>query len=85
MNQQQFPERNTRAQSEPLVISRTDDGFRVYNPADPTKSCTAGGSPDQPTCTCPDFQHHEGDPNWRYKHILAVEVSGERHRGRKGE
>lgn len=26
----------------------------------------------EPTCTCTDFQYHQGDPHWRCKHILAV-------------
>ena len=55
-----------------LVISRTDYGFRVYNPESPTKSYTVGGSPDAPTCTCQEFRYHEGNPNWRCRHISAV-------------
>jgi hypothetical protein len=72
MTNEQLNIRNASAQSETLVISRTDDGFRVYNPSNPTKSYTVGGGPNAPTCTCQDFQYHEGDPNWRCKHILAV-------------
>ena len=64
MNQQQ-----TR---ETWVISRTDEGFRVYSPADPTKSHIVAGNPDEPTCTCADFQCHQGDPRWGCKHIQAV-------------
>src|SRR5437867_7495692 len=69
---QQFPKRNDDAAGETLVISRTDDGFRVYSPAVPTKSYQVGGSPQVPTCTCDDFQCHEGGGNWHCKHILAV-------------
>src|SRR5260370_27338063 len=70
MSQQTFSKRNDPAET--WVISRTEEGFRVYSPSDPTKSYIVGGGPDDPTCTCPDFQHHEGDPRWRCKHILAV-------------
>ncbi len=72
MTNDELQNRNKSAQSETLVISRSEEGFRVYNPANPTKSYTVGGGPDAPTCTCPDFQYHEGDPNWRCKHILTV-------------
>jgi len=40
----------------PLVIMRTDDGFRVYSPANPTRSYTVSGSSENSACTCPDFQ-----------------------------
>ncbi len=73
MNQTQ--KRNSNAADERLVISRTDDGFRVYSPADPTKSYAVGGGPDNPTCTCSDFQYHQGDPRFRCKHILAVRTT----------
>lgn len=72
MTQQQFEKRKERATGDTFVISRTDEGFRVYSPAYPTASYIVGGSPETPTCTCPDFQYHEGDPQWRCKHILAV-------------
>jgi SWIM zinc finger len=72
MTQQQYEKRKERAQTEPLVISRTEEGFRVYSPAEPTKSYIVAGSKEAPTCTCPDFQYHEGDPQWQCKHILAV-------------
>ena len=40
----------------PLVIVRTDDGFRVYSPANPSRSYTVSGGLEHPACTCPDFQ-----------------------------
>ena len=70
MSQQAVGNRNDA--NETWVIARTEEGFRVYSPADPTKSYTVGGGPDDPTCTCPEFQHHEGGPRWRCKHIQAV-------------
>jgi hypothetical protein len=30
------------------------------------------GTPEAPQCTCPDFQVHNQDPEWRCKHIIAV-------------
>ena len=72
MTQQQLEKRKERAENETLVISQTEDGYRVYSPAYPTKSYIVSGSPEAPACTCPDFEHHTGDPQWRCKHILAV-------------
>jgi len=63
---------NQQQTRETWVISRTDEGFRVYSPADPTKSHIVGGSPEEPTCTCPDFECDQGDPRWGCKHIQAV-------------
>ena len=72
MTLQQYEKRKERVENEQLVISRTEEGFRVYSPAYPTKSYIVSGSPEAPACTCPDFEHHQGDPEWRCKHILAV-------------
>jgi hypothetical protein len=72
MAQSTFAGRGVRPIEEALVISRTDGGFRVYAPADPTKSYTVTGSPEQPVCTCADYRGHEGNPFWRCRHITAV-------------
>lgn len=72
MTQQQFENRKERAENETLVISQSEEGFRVYSPAYPTKSYIVSGSPEAPACSCPDFEYHQGDPDWRCKHILAV-------------
>src|SRR5438552_4076033 len=72
MTTQEFEQRKKRTESEPLVISRTEEGYRVYAPSNPTISYTVSGSQEIPTCTCPDYQYHEGDPKWRCKHILVV-------------
>ncbi|HET8548425.1 MAG TPA: SWIM zinc finger family protein [Bryobacteraceae bacterium] len=66
------PQNTSRAAGERLVVSRTDEGFRVYSASEPSRSYIVSGSPEQPSCTCPDFQHHNQDPDWRCKHILAV-------------
>lgn len=72
MTQQQLEKRKDRAENEVFVLSQTEDGYRVYNPAFPSKSYIVSGSPEAPACTCPDFEGHQNDPQWRCKHILAV-------------
>src|SRR5207244_4481843 len=69
MTQQQFENRKERAENEPLVIARTDEGFRVYSPSNRTRSYIVSGSVQAPSCTCPNFQYHDGDASWRCKHI----------------
>jgi hypothetical protein len=62
-----------RAKAEPLVIVATDEGHRVYSPANPATTYLVTGIPDSRACTCPDFEYHAEDPDWRCKHVLAVE------------
>jgi hypothetical protein len=58
---------------ERLIISLNDEGnFKVYSPAYPTKSYTVIGTPEGPKCTCPDFEGHKNDPEWKCQHMLAV-------------
>ncbi len=72
MTREEFEKRQERAVRETLVIKKTDEGYRVYAPGNPTKNYLVAGSVDAPTCTCPDFENHSEDPDWRCKHILAV-------------
>lgn len=72
MTREQFDKRQDRAARETFVIKKTDEGYRVYAPGDPARNYLVAGSVDQPTCTCPDFEHHRQDPDWRCKHILAI-------------
>ena len=72
MTQVQLERRRQQAAIETLVISQTDDGFRVYSPAAPTRTYLVGGSPEEPTCTCPDYRFNSRNGPWRCKHILAV-------------
>ena len=44
MTQQQFENRKERAENEPLVIARTDEGFRVYSPSNRIRSYIVSGS-----------------------------------------
>src|SRR5215813_7366465 len=58
---------------ERLIISLNDEGnFRVYSPSHPTKSYTVSGTPEGPKCTCPNFEEHKNDPDWKCQHMLAV-------------
>src|SRR5437667_2488466 len=59
MTQQQYENRKERAENEPLVIARTDEGFRVYSPTNRIRSYIVSGSVQAPSCTCPDFQYHD--------------------------
>jgi len=70
MEATQFGGRNGSGDGEPLVISRIDEGFRVYSVASPGQSYLVSGSPEAPICTCPEFQH--GALGARCRHIEAV-------------
>jgi predicted nucleic acid-binding Zn finger protein len=72
MNQEHLEQRKERAGNETLVISSTDDGFRVYSAANPGTTYLVSGSPEAPACTCPDFAYHCSEPGFRCKHIFAV-------------
>jgi hypothetical protein len=74
MNQAQLATRQERAQEEPLIIAETQNGWRVYTPSHPREPYFVTGAREQLQCTCPDFQFHANDPEWRCKHILAVAV-----------
>src|SRR5262245_18379949 len=58
---------------EGLIISLNEEGnFRVYTPANPTKSYTVSGTPEGPRCTCPDFEGHKNDPELKCQHLRVV-------------
>jgi hypothetical protein len=44
------------ANGEPMVISRVDDGFRVYSVTSPGQSYLVSGSAEAPVCTCRSFR-----------------------------
>jgi hypothetical protein len=73
MTQEQLSRRNERAENERFIISRNEEGnFKVYSPAYPTKAYIVGGTEEGSKCTCPDFEGHKNDPEWKCNHILAV-------------
>jgi hypothetical protein len=72
MTQEQFSGIE-RAENERLIISLNEEGnFKVYSSAYPTKSYTVSGTEEGPRCTCPDFEGHKNDPDWKCNHMLAV-------------
>ncbi len=73
MRPEEWHTREQRAEDEVFVIARGPDGFRVHAPQNGRTVYTVGTDLNSPTCTCPDFQYHQADPDWRCKHILAVE------------
>jgi hypothetical protein len=73
MTQAQLVTRQERAAEGVLIASRAEDGFRVYSTDNPKARYSVGYDGERMTCTCPDFEFHKSDPDWRCKHILAVE------------
>lgn len=72
MTSNEREKRSERSGIEPLVFSRVEGGIKVYSAADPKKSYVVSGTPEAPTCTCPDFCSHASDSQWRCKHILLA-------------
>jgi hypothetical protein len=73
MTAAQLETRQERAQNGVLIASRVDDGFRVYSTDNPSQLYFVKWNGERLTCTCPDFEIHKADADWRCKHILAVE------------
>jgi hypothetical protein len=73
MTQAQLATRQERAAEGVLIASRAEEGFRVYSIDNPKAQYSVGYDGERMTCTCPDFEFHKSDPDWRCKHILAVE------------
>lgn len=72
MTPEELRRRQKRADTEPLIVSEAEGGFRVHSPLSTGGPYHVTGFPGAPACTCPDFQHNRGDPEWRCKHVLAV-------------
>ena len=72
MQPQELERRQERAERETWVIAETENGYRIHSPTAGGRPHLVTGIPDAPRCTCPDFEHHENDPEWRCKHLLAV-------------
>ncbi len=73
MTTAQIESRQERAQKGVLIASRVDGGFRVHSTDNPSQQYSVVWNGKRLTCTCPDFEFHQADPNWRCKHIMAVE------------
>jgi SWIM zinc finger len=72
MTDTQLEVRKERAENGTLVISKLDDGFRVYSVQNPSNMYHVRKDGERLTCTCPDFDVHKADTTWRCKHILAL-------------
>lgn len=84
MTPEELKKRQERARTEPLIVSRTEDGFRVYSAANRSRIYEVTGVPDDPVCSCPDFERHAMDPDWKCKHVLAVQNRLAMENGRHG-
>ncbi len=73
MTTAQIESRQERAHKGVLIASRVEGGFRVYSTDNPSQQYSVTWNGERLTCTCPDFEFHQTDPDWRCKHILAVE------------
>ena len=72
MHTQELERRQECAERETWVIAETENGYRIHSPTSRGRPYLVTGIPDAPRCTCPDFEHHENDREWRCKHVLAV-------------
>jgi SWIM zinc finger len=72
MHDTQLEVRKERAENGTLVISKLDDGFRVYSVQNPSNMYHVRKDGERWVCTCPDFEVHRADTTWRCKHILAL-------------
>src|ERR1044071_1424708 len=73
MSNDKLENRLEQSQMEQFIVAKTDEGYRVCSPLTPALQFGIRGTPDHPVCNCPDSQNHASDPQWRCKHILAVE------------
>jgi len=74
MTQEQFDSRSERAEKDLLVISTTDEGWRVRSAHNPSRYYLVSGDGETLRCSCPDFEKHGAeDPSWTCKHILAIQ------------
>ena len=73
MTTAQIESRQERAHKGVLIASRVEGGFRVYSTDNPSQQYSVTWNGERLTCTCPDFEFHQTDPDWRCKHIMVVE------------
>jgi hypothetical protein len=48
-------QRNGNSRDEFMIVSRMEDGFRVYSAREPQRQYLVSGEPDNPACTCDAF------------------------------
>lgn len=59
-------------QAAPFVTIPYAQGYTVYAADNPSNAFQVSGSPDNPSCTCPDFRAHPPHLRYRCPHIYAV-------------
>jgi len=64
--------RQKRAQALIPTVRKVDGGYRVASSSSPTEYLVTKPN-GRILCTCPDFQHHDDEPDFHCKHILAVQ------------
>lgn len=72
MAQQATQHGSARSQEDPFIITRAQDGFRIYSPFEPGISHLVTGVPGEPRCTCPEFLVNEAASQEPCPHIEAV-------------
>ena len=73
MTNDTFPKRIAQVVSDTFVIAREGDQFRMYAPGNPAEVSTVRITDKDTICTCTDFIENGGDPEFRCKHILALQ------------
>src|SRR5581483_1865933 len=66
--------RNTRSPKPEgsLLVAKTDVGYRVVPPFDPSKNYVVRITSGRLICNCPDFEARKSDTTYSCKHIAAV-------------
>jgi len=78
MTQTQLEARTERAENGTFVISKTEEGYRIYSIHSPSLVYLVRQEGERWTCNCQDFEYHNLDSDWQCKHILAVAASQQR-------
>ena len=73
MTNDTFPKRIAQVGSDTFVIAREGDQFRMYAPGNPAEVSTVRITDKDTVCTCTDFIENGNNPEYRCKHILAVQ------------
>ena len=63
--------RQKRAQALIPTVRKVEGGYRVASSRSTTEYLVTKPN-GRILCTCPDFQHHEDEPDFQCKHVMAV-------------
>ena len=64
--------RSTSAETNVTTVTKTDDGYRVRFPFDPSTSYLVTINCGRLECSCPNFRSKSTDPTYSCRHIAAV-------------